>query len=74
MSMWQMDNDRVSLTRIANKSTICRESPTHQLRHFVGIADLKRKPTVLWLCMRYKGKLVFLSVSLRFSGFGLVVI
>ena len=31
------------------QSTICRESPTHQLRHFVGIAVLKRRPTVLWL-------------------------
>ena len=39
------------------QSTICRESPTHQLRHFVGIAVLKRRPTVLWLCI-----LVFLSV------------
>ena len=32
-----------------SESTICRESPTHQLRHFVGIAVLKRRPTVLWL-------------------------
>ena len=38
----------------------------HNYGHFVGIAVLKRKPTVLWLCMRYKGKLVFLSVFLRF--------
>ena len=31
------------------QSTICRESLTHQLRHFVGLAALKRRPTVLWL-------------------------
>ena len=40
---------------------------------FCGYSSFKRKPTVLWLCMRYKGKLVFLSVFLRFLGFGLVV-
>ena len=38
-------------------TTICRESPTHQLRHFVGIAVLKPRPMVLWLRI-----LVFLSV------------
>ena len=55
----------------STQSTICRESPTHPLRHFVGIAVLKRKPTALWLCMRYKGKLVFLSVCLRILRFWL---
>ena len=29
-----------------SQSTICRESPTHQLRHFVGIAVVKRRTTV----------------------------